>query len=162
TLAGIRFPPSTFPELARSNRARFLRFLAEHATWEEASLVSVPFLSSQLEAKGLDRSALAMHVAEKLSAYSTEMPIALRAVRLDEAPGTLEQLAKSEAERVAIEHCSHPSILYRYRNHIVHESRIPGYAMEIYDEPTAHYCSYINDPHWRLAYPFLMFERIAK
>src|SRR5690606_31533300 len=30
TLAGIRFPPSTFPELARSNRARFLRFLAEH------------------------------------------------------------------------------------------------------------------------------------
>jgi len=162
TLAGLRFNPGSFPQLSRSNRERFLRFLDEHSSWEERRLVSLPFLADYLEKKGLKTSALAKHIATRMAQFSTEMAGVLRASRLDEPISDLLRLATSEVEETAIAQCHHSAILYRYRNYVVHESRTPGYAMEVFEEPAAHYTGYIGNPQWHLAYPLPMFIGIAK
>jgi hypothetical protein len=161
TLAGIRFHRTTYPQLAKSNRERFLRFVKEHAAWNMQHLVSMPFLNDALARGGIRDSALAGHVRKAVAGFSTDSPLSVRATLIDKSLDVLDKLATSEAEKQALVGCSHPSLLYKYRNYVVHESRTPGYAMEVTDEPEAHYNGYINNPSWHLAYPTAMFVDIA-
>lgn len=73
-------------------------------------------------------------------------------------------LAKREAEEKALEEVQHWSLLYRYRNHLVHEFREPGYGMEVFaqDSGEACYHSYINDPRFYLVYPVDLFRSLAE
>lgn len=163
TLAGLRFHKSAYPQLARRNRERFTRFVKEHGSWPEGELVSFPFLKDELEASKLLDRPLGRHVTAKLSDFSTEDGGPLPISRLDEALPALLARATTEKEEEAVREYQHLALFYRYRNSLVHESRQPGTAMEVFaptEEP--YYHGNINDPKWYLVYPLPLFEALLQ
>lgn len=163
TLAALRFHKSAYPQLARRNRERFIRFLREFGSWPEGDLVSIPFLKDELEAARLLDRPLGQHVAVQLSQFSTEAGGSLPSSEIDEPISTLLALATTEKEEEALYEYQHLALFYRYRNSLVHESRQPGKAMEVFDSNGGpYYHGYINDPKWYLAYPLPLFEALLK
>lgn len=159
TLAGLRFHRSAYPQLSRQNRERFMRFVREHASWPEGHLVSLPFLAEELESKKLLERPLGQHVAAKVAQISTEDGGAHLVKEIDESSSELKALASMEREEDALREYQHLALLYRYRNSLVHESREPGKAMEVFGtsgEP--YYHGYLDDPRWYLTYPLALFE----
>lgn len=163
TLAGVRFHKKAYPELSRQNRARFSRFVTEHCSWPEANLVSLPFLFEKLREHKLEKHTLGEFVREKLSHFSTNDGGALEASAMDEPATALLQRATTEREEAAISEYEHIALLYRYRNRLVHESREPGSAMEVFgDRPSLYYHGYLGKSDWYLGYPLVMFERLLR
>jgi hypothetical protein len=161
TLAGLRFHKSAYPQLSRQNRERFKRFVRDHGSWPEGHLVSLPFLKEELEALKLHQRPLGRHVAAKVAQFSTEDGGALTVGEIDEPLSGLQALATLEKEEEALREYQHLALLYRYRNSLVHESREPGRAMEVFGatgEP--YYHGYLDDPRWHLAYPPALFEQL--
>jgi hypothetical protein len=157
-LAGIRYP-----ELVKQNRRRFTRFLEEFASWPTGSLVSLPFLVSRLEKESLEGKLL-VRARAQLASFD---PQAGNSIRLRDIDLTLDELrpfAKREAEEKALEDVQYWSLLYRYRNHLVHEFREPGYGMEVFAEDRGEACyhNYINDPRFYLVYPVDLFRSLAE
>jgi len=163
SLAGLRFNKKAFPELHRQNRARFFRFVIEDCSWSEAELVSLPFLFQRLKEQSLDHCTLGQLVRERISQFSTEDGGTVAASDMDERASVLSKHATTEEEKAAICEYQHIALLYRYRNRLVHESREPGYAMEVFGESAApYYHSYVGDDAWYLGYPLAMFERLIR
>ena len=163
TLAGFRYHKSAYPQLSRQNRERFTRFLKEHGSWPEGELVSLPFLCDELETLKLLQRPLGRHVIAKLKAFSTEDGGSLSVVTIDEPAPTLLALASTQKEEEAIRDYQHRALLYRYRNSLIHESREPGEAMEVFTTSgDPYYHGYIGDPKWYLAYPPALFESLLR
>lgn len=163
TLAGVRFHKKAYPELSKQNRARFSRFVTEHCSWPDANLVSLPFLFEKLREHKLENRTLGESVREKLSQFSTNDGGTVEASVMDEPVTVLLQHATTEKEETAISEYEHISLLYRYRNRLVHESREPGYAMEIFaDRAAPYYHGYLGKSDWHLGYPLAMFELLLR
>jgi len=161
TLAGIRFPRAYFPDLYKKNRMRFIRFLKEVAQWTEGESVSIPFLNERLDKANLGDGTLGRYLKNKLAKFDVTAGGQPRLTQVDEPAEQLLPYATSEKEETAIFDLQHYSILYRYRNHLVHGYREPGHAMEIdslSSEP--YYHSYTDDKRWFLVYPMQMFVNI--
>ncbi|MGH8556072.1 MAG: hypothetical protein ACRESZ_01150 [Methylococcales bacterium] len=162
-LAGIRFDKKSYPELTKQNRQRFKRFVDEYGDWPVGGRVSTPFLVTRLEKK-----TLAGPLLDKVRSHLAQFdPEAGNSESLEKMDFTLEELrllVRREAEERALEDVQHWSLLYRYRNHLVHEFREPGYGMEVFakDNGAACYHSYANDPQYYLVYPSALFESIAR
>ncbi len=155
-MAGIRFPKN------KKNQERFTRFVKDYANWDDGNLISVPFLSDRLSSNKSSDNKLTKHLKSKLSGLNPEAGSARIASIVDEPLGALLSLATSGLEEKRILECQHYAILYRYRNHLVHEALEPGGAMELYDEDDAHYHSYINDLRWFLVYPLPLLKQICR
>ena len=82
---------------------------------------------------------------------------------IDEEISALKNLSINEKEEELIEYCQHYSILYRYRNYLVHEARSPGGTMQsmAIDQYTACYHQYVNDERLHLLYPVGLMKRIV-
>ena len=160
TLAGLRFHASAYPQLNRRNRERFIRFLREYGAWPEGDLVSLAFLKDELESSKLVGRPLGRHVTGKLSKFSTEDGGSLPSLNIDEPLAALMALATTEKEEEAVREYQHFALFYRYRNSLVHESRQPGTAMEVFATDGAYYHGYIGDPRWYLAYPIALFQTL--
>lgn len=158
-LAGIRFPKDTYPELHMKNRKRFIRFISEYSSWDNGVLISIPFLYDRLcEIDAKDEN-LAKFLREKLDRYNPQDGIVYPSDKIDQHPDLLLPLANSKKEKKAIWSNQHYSLLYGYRNFLVHGSREPGHAMEGIrnGEDSAYYHGYINENSWFLCYPSEMF-----
>ena len=95
--------------------------------------------------------------------FSTKDGGSLPSSKIDEPLTTLLALAITEKEEEALYEYQHLALFYRYRNSLVHESRQPGKAMEVFDSSGGpYYHGYINDPRWYLAYPLPLFEALLK
>lgn len=163
TLAGLRYHKSAYPQLSGQNRERFTRFVKEHGSWHEGELVSLPFLQDKLDRLKIVQRPLGQHIAAKLHAYSTDDGGTLLVTDLDEPFVSLLTLASTDKEEEAIRGCQHGTLLYRYRNSLVHESREPGYGMDFFaDSPAPCYHGYIGDPKWYLVYPPSLFESLLQ
>ena len=161
TLAGIRFPKRNYPQFYRRNRERFTRFVKEFADWPHGDLVSLPFLKDQLKRYGLGGTRLANHVSTKIARFDVKVGGSLGISQMDESVDAPLTLAETEREEDAIADQQHYSILYRYRNYLLHEWREPGSAMEIDSLRTEpYYHGYINDPQWYLVYPMQLFTEL--
>lgn len=160
TLACLRFHASAYPQLNRRNRERFIRFLREYGAWPEGDLVSLAFLKDELETSKLIGRPLGRHVTAELSKFSTEDGGSLPASSIDVPLAALMSLATTEKEEEALREYQHFALFYRYRNSLVHESRQPGTAMEVFATEGAYYHGYIGDPRWYLGYPLTLFQTL--
>lgn len=161
TLAGIRFPKQRFPSLNKNNRNRFIRFLEVSRCWQSGELVSIPFLAEHIEKGSLSNGLLRFYVTEIMNKFNVDGSINLPSKKIDEPKETLFELAATEQEEKAIMECQHYELMYRYRNYLIHESREPGYAMEILpDENDPYYHSYIGQDKLVLAYPLELFVKL--
>lgn len=162
-LAGLRYHRSAYPQLARQNCKRFTLFVEEHGSWSEGSLVSLPFLLDELEKLKLLQSPLGQRIVAKLSAFSTQAGGSYRVAEIDEPVAHLLAHATTEKEKKAIYDYQHLALLYRYRNNLVHESREPGTAMEVFANGSdPYYHGYIGDAKWYLAYPHALFGALLQ
>jgi len=161
-MAGIRFPQKCYPDMNMKNQKRFTRFVKDYANWDDGNLISVPFLSYRLSSNKSPDNKLAEHLKAKLSGLNPKAGNARIASKVDEPLEYLLSLATSGLEEKRVLECQHYAILYRYRNHLVHEAIVPGHAMEFYDEDDAHYHSYINDLRWFLVYPLALLKQICR
>jgi hypothetical protein len=161
TLAGIRFSNKYFPDLRRKNRLRFIRFLKEIAKWKEGETVSFPFLLERLKKYGLGDGTLSNYIKKKLEHFDVTAGGQLMLSQVDEPAEKLIPYTTSEKEDEAISDYQHYSMIYRYRNYLIHGFREPGHAMEIDSLSTEpYYHSYFNDERWFLVYPMQMFVNI--
>jgi len=158
-MAGIRFPKNFYPDM--KNQRRFTRFVKDYANWDDGRLISVPFLYDQLSSSKSSDNKLAEHLKSKLSRLNPEAGGARTTSAVDEPLEALLSIGVSGLEKKKILYCQHYAILYRYRNHLVHEAREPGYAMDSYGEDDAYYHSYINDLRWFLVYPLALLKKTS-
>lgn len=160
SLANIRFNKVNYPQLSKRHRIRFVRFLIEYANWDEGKLVSIPFLIDHLKQNYKNR--LLYKTLKKILNDHNQGSDWFIASSLDLTVPELNSYASNEKEEEAILYYQHYSILYRYRNYLVHEARKPGYGMEFmsYDKDIAIYHSHINEPALHLLYPMGMLKKI--
>jgi len=161
SLSNIRFNKINFPQLAKKNRERFVRFVKEYSEWKDGNLVSIVFLRDNFS-KEFKNNPLFKYIDEKVKNY-TQLDQWKAVNEIDEEVTELKLLAVNEKEEEAIEYYQHYSILYRYRNYLIHEARKPGYGMEFmsYEKDFAIYHSYINDETLHLLYPIGLIKRIT-
>ena len=160
--ASLRFHKSAYPQLSRQNNKRFTRFLEECAAWDVGRLVSLPFLSDRLP-KASVGGKLAQFLSDKLSSLGNNFGDTVSAKDIDEQPETLLKLSSLEKEEEAIDFCQHYSILYRYRNNLVHQARRPGGASELMGEGLNQACyqTYAHDQSIYLLYPVGLFKELC-
>jgi len=163
TLAGIRFPKANCPQLNRRNRERFIQFVKEFGDWPHGNLVSLPFLKDQLTRMGLSSSRLGSYVSKRVADFDKDVGGDRGISRIDEPLDTLSAMASTEREEDAIVNEQHYSLLYRYRNYLLHEWREPGSSIEIdplREEP--YYHEYGDNPEWYLVYPMQVFTNLFR
>jgi hypothetical protein len=97
-------------------------------------------------------------VSQKIASFDIDAGGHVGISSIDEPLDILLTMASTEREEEAIADQQHYSLLYRYRNYLLHEWREPGSSMEIdslRNEP--YYHGYVSDPKWYLVYPMQVF-----
>lgn len=160
--SGLRFHKAAYPELHKKNKMRFTRFLEECANWDVGCLISLTFLNNRLSKKSSDGS-LAKHVNNKLATLGNDFGGTIDAKSVDESPKQLLALASTEIEEKTILSCQHYSILYNYRNNLVHQARRPGGAAEFMGQGKIEACyhNYVHNSAIYLLYPLGLFKRLC-
>ena len=126
------------------------------------SLISLAFLRDGLP-KASSQGRLVKYISQKLTNLGNDFGDTVCAEDVDETPEGLLTLASTGAEEEAILQCQHYSIMYRYRNNLVHQARRPGGAAESLgdDQTEACYHTYAGDPAVYLLYPLGLFKRLC-
>ena len=160
--ASLRFHEAAHGQLARHNKKRFTLFLKECADWNVGGLTSLVFLDDWLQ-EASPGGRLAQYVTEKLTILGNDFGDTVSAIDVDEEPETLFKFSSTEAEKEAILHCQHYSIMYRYRNNLVHQARRPGGACEMLGENQSEACyhTYAGNPAIYLLYPIALFKKLC-
>lgn len=161
TLAGIRYAKKNYPQLHNKNRERFTRFLAESGIWPEGVLVSIPFIYQYHVAKLIDDGRLSALVAERYGGEAGDRDFSVPYQHIDLPLDELLAVSASEVEEKVVAEHQHYVLMYKYRNYLVHESREPGYAMEIGQDEEPYYHSYIGEPRLYLCYPIAHFRNLV-
>jgi hypothetical protein len=91
--------------------------------WKVGGPISLAFLSYTLPRASSD-GRLAKHINQKLTNLGNAFGDTVCAEDVDESPEKLLALAFTEAEEEAVLNCQHYSIMYRYRNNLVHQARV--------------------------------------
>jgi len=159
--ASLRFSKDAFGKPSRNNRKRFIDFLQQDAAWEVGSMISLSFLNEKLLNVKTDGK-LVRYINEKLC-LGYDFGDTISAAKIDESIEPLLKLASTEAEKKAIRDCQHYSIMYRYRNNLVHQARRPGRASENLgkDNDEACYHTYAGKSVLYLLYPIALFKRLC-
>lgn len=157
TLAGIRYTSSRYPKLNNKNKERFIQFLTTSGVWPSGNLVSVPFLAEHTSNGKISTGRLHNFITAKLKSSFKKGSFNVLASIIDEPFEKLIEMATTEQEENMIIENRHYELLYRYRNYLVHESREPGNAMEVFSEDEAYYHGYITKDKLFLAYPVNLF-----
>ena len=159
TLAGVRSAEVNYPKLWQQNRDRFIRFVKEYSKWNNGDLISVPFLYDQLNSHKGCRGELIDYLKNRLNQFGINFG-SVGISDMDVKSNLLLSLAKDEKEERVIRDYQHYSILYRYRNYLIHESREPGRGMEGIGSDEPYYHQYRDDEKWHLIYPTGLFQTL--
>lgn len=162
TLAGIRYSKERYPQLNKRNQDRFITFLREHDIWPEGELVSIPFLKEAIGTGKISKGKLQDTVEAKHSQCFEEGAFNIDFSDIDLTSHDLLRLCTTEQEEKVVRENTHYELLYRYRNYLVHEARVPGNAMEVTDDSRPYYHGYIGQDRLFLAYPLDHFFDIAE
>ena len=158
TLSRARYP--SVPGV----KDRFLKMINEDAKWEHASRVSLyRVLLSLTPAMG---NALRKRASESVSQWHEGTTPGLE---VDHLITDIEHLASTEDEMKLLRESTHSSLLYLYRNHLVHEFREPGHGMEMDQRDTSPYYHGLthltargkNNETWELVYPLGFFMHLV-
>lgn len=149
-----------YPGRSDENRQRVIDLLREHGGWVEGELVSVPILKSRLDDAAVG-TALLPRLMEQLGGAQVVANGEVAVEALDLPIYQLEELAENDRERKLIQASQHYSLLYAYRNFLLHEFRSPDldFLQDSTDKP--YYLLAQASPHLSLIYPLGFFIRLA-
>jgi hypothetical protein len=152
------------PHLKDKNRERFLGFIEGWGDWPEGARVSLRQLDGNLtKHPELAGKRLRHEVSRRLKEW-TDGYLCGRIYRASDEPpkDELISFAASDEERRLVEDHTHLSLLWIYRNMLVHEFREPGDDMGVLGkDPSPYYMSW-EDTTWALAYPTPLLTVLAE
>jgi len=153
-----------FPDMRR-NHDRFVKMIDTCAQWKEANRVSLYQLGIKLSVDSSTcGNSLEQEVSRRLSGWNLDVLPNIE--EMDPWEIDLKPLLNSSVEGQLLNECRHLELFYTYRNHLVHEFREPGGALEFSDNPDPHYHSLTHldgsDDTWELVYPAEFFLKTAK
>jgi len=164
SLSSYRFNKKNYPELYKQNKNRFTRFLIEFAEWEEGSLVSIPFLIKYLPNSQSNNPLY--NYLETINLTQFTNGDSYLGSKIDIELKELLKLCNNEIEEKALYHNQHFAIIYRYRNYLIHEARIPGKSMQLmdYEDNRIRYHGYAKDENsdLYLLYPIRLFQELVE
>jgi hypothetical protein len=142
---------------------RFLKVINEDAKWEYASRVSLyRVLLSLTPAMG---NALRERASDSVSRWRKGK---MQGLEVDPLITDIEHLASTEKEKKLLRESTHSSLLYVYRNHLVHEFREPGHGKENQRDTSPYYHGLThltargrNNETWELVYPLSFFIQLV-
>jgi hypothetical protein len=155
---------AAYPKLAKQNRKRFTNFIDKCAAWSDAtSRVSAQQLVLYLEDRNLTDGPLYERVKGIVNGWGgwgAGGPIT--AAKVDPPLDDLLALIKpQQAEHnKAVQENRYGSLLYAYRNNLLHEFRAPGYGGEFPGDDQPLYESIIDNP-WQLTFPVPFLRRLC-
>lgn len=158
SLSRARYPLST------KVKKRFLKMINEHAVWEHANRVSVYQVSLSLTPQ------MSPSLREYVTTFHAKWPEwKMPGLEADPLISDIEQLASTQEEKKLLEECTHSNLLYVYRNHLVHEFREPGHALEMDQRDISPYYHSLtnlsaetqNKETWELVYPLGFFKQLV-
>jgi hypothetical protein len=138
------------------DKRRFVRLVEEYSGWPDATRVSVSQLKYSLDHDTRTQSATPFksHLNDLLA---QTRQFALPSVSSDPEHATLLAVGPNTAETQLLSEAKHSSLLYHYRNRLVHEFRRPGYGMELSSDNSRPYYHSMSDADdvttWELVYP---------
>ncbi len=159
---------SVYPN-QRSNRKRVTRFVRKFFDWPEGDLISTTHLLAALNMSPEPCYAqLRNTVREKVMSWEYG---SLKEIAEDYAPQEIDKLLKqggAQAGRIGrynIRRFAHESLLYEYRNGLVHECRRIGYGTDFAEGEKPHYHGMMKSPDentWELVYPMKFIFRMCE
>jgi len=161
TLAGIRYPKERYPQLNKKNHEHFIVFVKEHDIWPEGRLASIPFLLEAAKSGKFSNGKLKEFVVRRHAEKYDEGSFNIDFSEIDIPNHELVKLCSTEQEEKAVKENTHYELLYRYRNYLVHEARVPGNAMEVTNDERPYYHGYIGEERLFLAYPLPHFMKLV-
>jgi hypothetical protein len=120
TFAGDAFPD------CHKNGERFVQFIDKISGWEYCDRVSTTRLVVCLEAKKLQNKKLYARVSSHFPPDNQA-----KTIKDDYCSCGLLDLAECENEKVAIEECRFPKLIWKYRNSLSHEFTVPSKANDV-------------------------------
>lgn len=162
TLAGIRYSKERYPQLNKRNHERFITFLKDHDIWVNGHYVSIPFLYEAATSGKLSNGRLKQFVESRHDSKYDEGSFNIDFEDIDVSDHELLKLCTTEQEEKTVRENTHLELLYRYRNYLVHEARVPGNAMEVTNDNKPYYHGYIGEQKLFLAYPLGHFKDIVE
>lgn len=149
----------------QKNNERFMLMIDNCAGWQEGSRISLNNLALSLT--NSTPSKLREHAVASISRWNEgEMP----GLEVDPFKSELECLAATDQEKQSLKESRHSSLLYIYRNHLIHEFREPGAGMETDQRDTSPYYHRMTHLHadghneresWELVYPLGFFVTLV-
>jgi len=147
---------AAFP-MMQGHRQRVVQFIDSCSGWQDKDRVSAVQLVLSLEEN--QRTSGQLYGAMKSRVISWDAWAIIRPnsdPMLDEAYNVAVQ-----DEKKFVDEARYIALFYAYRNHLVHEFRMPGYGIEISNNPsTPYYHSYEGRP-WQLVFPAPFFQRLC-
>lgn len=159
----------------KPNRWRFLSVVGSSSAWADQNRVSLPHLARLLtrlpdpefsRLRAFVHAELATWVPGNIVKLNSDPPMDA-VLGLWPSAGVYRQLNKAVSARSL----QHVSLLYQYRNSLIHESRPPGHSHEPFGgTPEPHYIYQMADPRlhpkrtnmWLLHYPVAFFEQLVR
>jgi hypothetical protein len=137
----------------------------EEARWEHANRVSIYQVSLSLTPQKSPA------LRDYVTTFHAQWPEGkMPGLEADPLISDIEQNAFNEEETKLLRESTHSSLLYVYRNHLVHEFREPGHGMEMDQRdvfPYYHTLTHLpvagkrSKDTWELVYPLGFFKQIV-
>jgi len=153
------------PDLFKKNRERFSSFIDSCSAWQDKDRVSCLQLKLDLEQQKLTDGRVYEFVNSKIKGWPL---VELRPAQADPIIDEVLDLGGTDSETAAVKANRYTSLLYAYRNSLLHEFRQPGYGMELSEDDSPFYHSMLHasgqegrDFSWQLSLPLAFFRRLC-
>jgi hypothetical protein len=153
------------PEFFDNNKRRFVTFIGSCSAWQDQNKVSSPQLLLTLENRQLLDGAIYHFVNSKVKTWG------LGGTLRSEVDPTMDDIAAmngSKEETAAAQDSRYDSLLYAYRNTLLHEFREPGYGFNFPEEDDVFYHSMMHASgqegvpfSWQISFPVAFFRRLC-
>jgi hypothetical protein len=163
---------AAFPHFSKMNRNRFLSVIESLCAFPDSNRISIPHLHHQANTKNVPKlNSLKTYARGEVSKWSDGDLITLdRDPQLQDLLQQFPNLVRVEREH--LEKLQHKSLIYSYRNGLVHEARMVGHAVQFSSDEIPYYISLsdldlsngtakMGSSRWILVYPILFFKKLC-
>lgn len=147
---------AAFPTI-QGHRQRVVHFIDSCSSWQDKDRVSAVQLVLSLEQNQRTSGTLYSTMKSRVSSWN-EWAI----IRPNSDPILHEAYnVAAHDEKKFVDEARYVELFYTDRNHLVHEFRMPGYGMEISNDPYTPYYHVFEGRPWQLVFPTLFFEMLC-
>ncbi|NQU83385.1 MAG: hypothetical protein HQ536_01610 [Parcubacteria group bacterium] len=149
------------------NGKRFRDFVSEFGNWDERNKVSLPQLKLYLDKQSNECfNFLKNFVEQKINQWEEALICETKNLEHDPTLKEIIKFCSNRKKQEELKFFQHISLLWKYRNFLIHEFREPEGSFEGENDYEIHYYSQTDlntqEETWELVYPLSFFEKLAE